>query len=339
MIKLFHRDIVTQAVLIVAALLLLWGPALLVPPPVEVGDHPAVLYGLVCKALTHLPRLAVAIAMLLVLAEGVMLNLLLANVNLVSQNSLLPTLLYIIAMSAGTACLTPLILINGAVIACLHYLLLRGTLLTIPPEKICGATLLIGVATMCYQPALLLMLSYLLIASSYRLYDWKDWMLMLLGFAAPYLLLVTVLYLTNGLSDWWNESRAIFTDISLRFRFSSLASTLATLFLAVVFLWSLFSVLGRMGERPVVWQRNASTVLLIVGGGLGMLFFNHFSPASGLENPIGVFSCLAVPFAFALYRLLAAALEKRSSYGRGRKQRSWPYDLLLTSLLIAAILC
>ena len=93
MVKLFHRDILTQAIIIILALLLLWGRALLAPATMEAGDHPAVLYGLLCRWLAGVPRLTVVIAMLLVLAEGVTLNLLLANVNLVSLNSLLPTLL------------------------------------------------------------------------------------------------------------------------------------------------------------------------------------------------------------------------------------------------------
>ena len=45
MVKLFHRDILTQAIIIILALLLLWGRALLAPAAMEAGDHPAVLYG------------------------------------------------------------------------------------------------------------------------------------------------------------------------------------------------------------------------------------------------------------------------------------------------------
>lgn len=337
MVKLFHRDILTQAIIIILVLLLLWGRALLAPAAMEAGDHPAVLYGLLCRWLAAVPRLTVVIAMLLVLAEGVTLNLLLANVNLVSQNSLLPTLLYIVAMSAGATTLTPAILVSGVAIVSLDRLVLRGTLLTIPPERICGATLLIGLAALFYQPAALLMLSYLLIASSYRLYNWKDWMLMLLGFAIPYVLLLLVLYMTDGLHDWLRLN----LELGIRKTETGLhpsaadprlpVSDLASILLAAVMLWSLISVIGRVGERPVLWQKNATTVMLFAIGGVGMMLFTPLLPIQT--------AFLAIPFAFVTYRLFVSATERPTGYGRRRKQRTWIYDLLLIAILIAALLC
>lgn len=330
MVKWFQGNMLVQVLLVMAALLLLWARALVAPQPMAAGDHPAALYGVLCTWLTPLPRLAVVLAMLLVLLEGFMLNLLLANVNLVSQNSLLPTLLYTIVMSAGATTLTPLILVCGTAIASLHFLMLRGTLLTIPPEKICGATLLIGLATLFYQPALFLMLSYLFVAANYRLYSWRDWMLMLLGFAAPYVLLILVLYMTDGLAAWWSDTLASlqFTDYSLRLTNYSLRLT-AYGFLAVVFLWSLVHVIGRISERPVLWQKNATSVILFTFGGIGLALY---SP----ENATATF---AIPFAFVAYRLLTSALGKTTSYIGHRKRHTWIYDILLILIIIAALLC
>ena len=320
---------VVQIVLIVVALLLLWCRALLAPQPMVAGDHPAVLYGLLCRWLASAPRLAVIIAILLVLTEGVTLNLLLANVNLVPQNSLLPTLLYIIAMSAGSVTLTPMIFVCGCLIACLNQITLRGTLLTIPPEKICGATALIGIATLFYQPVIFLMVSYLLIASNYRLYNWKDWMMMILGFAAPYVLLVLVLYMTDGLADWWQETMASYQWSVTRGQ-CSLFPTLASILLAVVFLWSLLNVISHTSERPVLWQKNAATVMLFTFGGIGILLYSPLLPF--------MMSAIAIPFAFCCYRMLTTAIESHTGFGR-RKRYTWIYDILLTLILIAALLC
>lgn len=322
---------VMQAVLLIVALLLLWVRALLAPTPMAAGDHPAILYGLLCRWLADVPRLAVAIAMLLVLVEGFTLNLLLANVNLVSQNSLLPTLLYIVAMSAGATTLTPVILVNGIAVAGLHQLMLRGTLLTITADKICGATMLIGLASLFYQPAVILMLGYLLIASSYRLYNWKDWMLMLLGFAMPYALLVLVLYMTDGLASWWGDTLASMKDLHLQTGDAGTLPTIASLFLAAVMLWGLTSAVSRISERPVLWQKNAATVMLFTVGGLGMMLFSPLLPLQ--------MAFLAIPFAFVTHRLFLAATERPAGFGRRRKQHVWIYDLLLIAVIIAALLC
>ena len=318
-----------QAVIIIVAMLLLWGSALVAPQPMTAGDHPAVLYGLLCDWLMPLPRLAVIIALLLILTEGIMLNLLLANVGLVSQNSLLPTLLYIVAVSAGAHTITPLILVNGCVIACLNQLFLRGTLLTILPEKICGATVLIGIATLFYRPAIFLMVSYLLIASNYRLYSWKDWALMILGFAAPYVLLVLILYLAGGLAGWWQETTAHW-HLTSQWHLASggWRQTVASFFLAATFLWGVIVVMGQMNKQPVVWQKNATTTLLLALGGIGMMLYTPFTPS---QIPL-----FAVSFAFCSYRMLTATSETGF---RRLKQHTWIYDTVLILTLIAALLC
>lgn len=328
MIKLLQRNMALQVVLILAVLILLWLRPLTLSPAMDGGDHPAILYSLLCQWFASLPRLAVVIAMLLVLAEGIMLNLLLANVNLVSQSSLLPTLLYIVAMSAGATTLTPLVLVNAALIACLNQLMLRGTLLTISLSKACGATLLIGIASLFYQPAALLILSYLLIAANYRLYSWRDWAVMILGFAAPYLMLILVLFMTDSLAGWWQQTLASLIP-SLQLGSTSLPSV-ASIVLAGIFLWSILLLLGRMSERPVLWQRNASTVLLCSVGALGMMFFSTLIPIR-----IALF---AIPFCFSTNRMLTSAFETATGFGR-KRQRLWIYDSLLVLILIAAFLC
>lgn len=332
MLKLFQGNMVVQALLIVVATLVLWGGSLLTPPAVEVAAHPGVLYAPVARWLADLPRLAVVLAMLLVLAEAIWLNILLSGAGLVSQNSLLPTLLYLVAMSAGTTTLTPLVFVGAALIACLDKLLLRGTLLTIPSSKACGATMLIGIASLFYPPAILFMLSYLLIAANYRLYNWRDWAVMLMGFAAPYLLLVLVLYLTDGLDSWWTATLEGFSNIGFHVGSASSLSIAAGALLAGILLWGLLATGGRLTERPVVWQKNATTVMLLLVGGFALLLYNPLLPLGKL------LAAMALPFTFCTYRLLTASTEIVSGFGR-RRRRAWIYDLLLILILIAALLC
>jgi hypothetical protein len=332
MLKLFQRNMVVQALLIVVAMLVLWGGSLLTPPAVEAAAHPGVLYAPVARWLTNLPRLAVVLTMLLVLAEAIWLNILLSSAGLVSQNSLLPTLLYLVAMSAGAATLTPLVFVGAALIACLDKLLLRGTLLTIPSSKACGATMLIGIASLFYPPAVLFMLSYLLIAASYRLYNWRDWAVMILGFAAPYLLLVLVLYLTDGLDAWWATTLNGLSNIGFHAGNASSLSIASGALLAGVLLWGLFVTGGRLTERPVVWQKNATTVMLFLVGGIALLLYMPLFPLGGL------LAAMALPFTFCTYRLLTAGAETTTGFGR-RRRKAWIYDLLLILILIAALLC
>ena len=321
-----------QAVLILAALALLWGHALVVPPPLDCSDHPAILYGLLCSWLTHLPRLAVILAIILILAEGVFLNILLSDTGLVSQNSLLPTLLYILAISAGTTTLTPIILVNGIAILILRQLLLHGSLLTIPSGKICAANALIAIATLLYQPAVFLILTYLLIAANYRLYSARDWALLFLGFLAPYLFLLGILYVIDGIPAWWHTAIVALSDIphlTLTTHNTPLLPLLASIFLIGIFLWGLLNLNLQLSQHPVLWQKNASTVMLFTIGALGMMLY---APLLPLNIPL-----FALPFTLCTQHAILGSQPYPSAFRK--KKHSWIYDILFLLIIAAAYLC
>lgn len=327
MLKLFNRNTLVQVLVIIAATLLLWGRSLIHPP--AMADGSAVLYHLLYLALSSLPRLAVILALILILLEGLWLNLLLANVGLVSQNSLLPTLLYLIIISAPATTLSPVIFVCGISIAVTHQLMLRTTLLTISTDKICSATALISLASMFYFPALLLLISYLLIVINYRLYSWRDWAALILGLAAPYIFLLTILYLSGNLAPWWSGSYytpVTPTPLSGTAKILSIGSNI---FLLLLFLVSLISLWSHLSEHPVVWQKNTTTVLLLTLGSIAIILIDFHFPVD--------MRLFAVPFTLCAFHLFMP--EKAfHSYNR-RKQRTWILDILLILTFIAAILC
>ncbi len=327
MIKFFQSSIVLQGALVLLVLVLLWLQPLMAPPAIELGEHPAWLYALLCTPLQSVPLLAVILAMLLVLAEGILLNLLLANLGLVPQNSLLPTLLYILALSANATTLTPTILACGCLVAALNQLLLRSSPLTIPPERICGATILISLASLCYQPAILFVVSYLLIAANYRLYTWRDWALMILGLAAPYATLVLILYLMHGLAPWWQQTLATFQFILPQLH-TALPALFASIFLVGILLWSLLFTAGRLNERPAVWQKNATTVMLLTVGAIPVMLYN---------STLSLAYC-AIPFAFCTSRLLLPGNENHTSFRR-KKHKHLINDIILIVIIVASFLC
>ena len=214
-------------------------------------------------------------------------------------------------------------------IAIAHQLMLRTTLLTISTDKICSATALIGLASMFYLPSLALILSYLLVVVNYRLYSWRDWMSMLLGLAAPYILLLTILYLSGNLTIWLSGTYYSLGEISLRSGTEQTFAIIGNIILVLTFLASLFALWGRLGEHPIVWQKNATTVMLLSVGSAAMLLYSRVFPVD-----IRLF---AVPFALCAFHLFMP--EKNShSYGR-RKKRTWILDLLLILVFIAALVC
>jgi hypothetical protein len=279
MLKLFEKSTGFQVVVILVVTILLWMHALAHPQPMTPPDTFAPLYGLL-YSLSLSPFLSVLIAMLLVIAGGILLNLMLSNAGLVSQNSLLPTLFYILFMSATADTLTPTLIVGVLAIAFVSMLLLHSTLLTIPSDKIFGATALIGICSLIYLPSLTLLIAYLLVAVSYRLYSWRDWMVLLLGLLAPYLLLWIILFLKRHPSpesfpgNCGHLSPSQFSILNSQFSLSLAANIV----LLLVFLVSLFTLWRRFGEKTTLWQKNATAVVMPTVAALALTLLYSPSP-------------------------------------------------------------
>lgn len=329
MLKLFEKNTVFQVVFILVATALLWSGALADPQPMEPASHFAPLYDLLCS-LSLSPTLCVVVAMLLVVLCGYFFNLMLTRVGLASQNSLLPALLFVTAASACETTLSPMLIASLIAIAVVNLLLLRSTLLTVAADKIFGAAALIGIASMVYLPSLTLIVAYLLIAINYRLYSWRDWMVFLLGLLAPYLTLWAVLLFTDGLLPSFNDIALDFASIDLTLGTFTPLQAVANGFLVLVFAVSLFIVWRRLGEKTVVWQKNATTLMLITLAAVAMLPLGQFFPVR--------LQFFAIPFAFCVTQRLGL-MPHVSLATRRTNWRSHLYDLLLILTVIAAILC
>ena len=329
MLKLFEKSTVLQVVFILAATALLWIKAFVNPQPMAAAGYFAPLYTLL-EGLSLSPLLSTSIAMILVLLGGFLFNLMLAKAGIASQNSLLPTMMFIAAMSASSPSLSPQLLAALITIGVVNMLMLHSTLLTVASDKIFGAAALIGIASMFYLPALTLVVAYLLIAINYRLYGWRDWMVFLLGLLAPYLLLWTVQFLNGTLMDSFDAMGNDFTVFGFSLGAYTPLQAVANAFLLGVFTISLFVVWRRLGEKTVVWQKNATTVMVITFAALVILPFGHVFPAN--------LHFFALPFAFCASQRLDLH-PHRNHASRRPSWRQHLYDLLFVLILLAAILC
>ncbi len=324
--RLFNQSIPLQAVIILAVMAVLWWRALAEPVAMTASDG-AVLYGIVARLFTTIPLAATITAMLLILVEGLMLNLTLSDHGLTPSNSLLPTLLYVVAMSAPATTLTPMVLAAAAIIGCIRCTMLKGPLLTISVERACTTTALIGLASLFYLPAALMTVGYLLVAINYRLYSRKDWAVLFLGFLAPYALLTIVLTLTDGLAEWWQGVVAAICDIHVGTGAFTTMQAIGNAVLLAVMLAGVVNVWILSGERTVVWQKNATTILAFLVGAIGMLFVTRLFPAD--------MQTFAPSFAFCVTSMLAPPAHT----SRYRKRKEWIYITLLILTILTPLIC
>lgn len=318
-----------QALVILLAVVALWWRAIVSPVPMPEPQAGAVLYGVLYSWLSDTPHLAAIIGMLLVIIGGVALNVVLVNHNLSNQSALLPTLLYIICMSAQGTTLTPMVIVSLLMVCCMGELTIKGPLLTIPPERACAATALIGLCSMFYLPSALLILSYMLVAINYSLYSGRDWAVMILGFLAPCILLATVLMFTDGLDDWWQGVADAVANVHFQTTAVSPLKAVGCIVLAAALVSGLVVVWRRSSDSTMLWQKNALTLISTLPGGLAILAVTCLFPID--------MQLFALPFSFAVGCLLMPS-HRTSTLGTRRK-REWIYTVILILIFIAALVC
>lgn len=328
MLKLFERNTVVQVIVIIAVTLLLWLQPLAQPQAPLSSIHYTPLYDLLCLDSLS-PFFATLLALLLVLMDGFYLNFILSKANLLTHSNLLPTLLFVLAVSAGFQAISPSFLAALIVVPIVGRLMLHGTLLTIPPNKIFATAALIGIASMFYLPSLVLILSYLLIVINYRLYNWHDWTMLFLGLLSPWIPLWAFYYLTDSLPEQFSLMISSMGNFNLSVASYTTLQAIANSTLLAVFLVSLIVVLRHMSEKTIVWQRNGTTIMLITIAAVALLPFSQLFPVS--------LPFFAVPFAYCLsYRL---TLRRRPMHMSHKSWRRHLFDILFLIIIVAAVLC
>lgn len=257
MLKIFKYNSLGQILIILLTAAALWGRAFIDPIAPQASRCFAPLYDLIYGWLSDTPRLDTAIALLLVLVEGVWLNVLLYNHKVVASNSFLPTFLYLIAMSwsPNSMTITPILFVNLTMLMACKQLLTHGST-TLEVENNFNASFCIGLAALFYLPALSYIVPLLLVFVYYKLYRWRHIAISFFGLIAPLIILFTYAFLDDKLSYWLILIGYDLVNIHIRWDFTSVPITLLGLAFVLLLLASL---LPQIGARDKVTAQRINT--------------------------------------------------------------------------------
>ncbi len=314
--KVFSKNGIGQVIILLLATILLWAKGFFIPVSMPQQDGFAPLYSLLYNWLSPHPLPATLLALLLVLVEGIWLCAMLYNHKLLQNNTFLPLLFFLIAMSYhhSMLTLTPILLCNLFILLCIQQLL-HGENKNLPPERIFNTTLFIAIATLCYMPAILLLVPFFIIVTTYQLYRWRDWVVMLLGFIAPFIALITYYYLTDQIDYMLYLTENNFTRIQFTWHTVGVWHTFADIFIILLMLWCILSKLSTTQEGTADFRRQSTILLTPALGAILMLFFDICFPFNT--------QLFAVPFAFAASLLFLNV-----------KRHVWVYDTLLAMTIL-----
>lgn len=318
MIKIFKQNGIGQFVVLLAATLLLWMGPISRPPAMVPAEGYAPLYDLLFRILLGHDRLAAILAMLVVIAESLILSSTLYNYKLMSQGTILPSLLYVAAMSMSLPMMTlsPTVLMNLALLIALDRLMVIGVP-TLEVRNVFGSALFIAIASLFYPPSLFILVPLFIVFSIYKMYRLREWAVLILGFAAPFIILFVWAFLNGTLEHTCFMILRSLSDFGIRLGAGDWLDWVTCMSLTLLTLTGLVTF-AASNELSADGQRNGIVLALMLLFDVILFLLTRIFPFNA--------QIIAIPFAFLVNGILL----------RGGK-RKWIFESLLWLILLLAV--
>jgi hypothetical protein len=283
-IRTFHKSYLPQYLLLLALALLLWGGAFLSPPVPDTTGNPFLNpgYALLLDWLGNSPRLLVAAAFLLMLGAALLFNFTLEKSGLSATNSLVPALIFILLISLFPALQT----LHRAFIPGVLVIVILHNVFDLYTEeeaypKIFNSGFFIAVSSFFYFPSIAFILFIWFTFVVYRLYSWREWIILLFGFFTPYLLLWTWYFWTDELAmvfeayvSYFQPKMLLHFDTGL-----TVINYISLGLIAILFIRGFFVQALTLQENVIsVRKRFWAVMLFFVVALLSFLFSGHQAP-------------------------------------------------------------
>jgi len=200
------------------------------------------------------------LALLFILGEAFLLNFLVNKYDVLSKPSFLPALLYIILMSMDNSMLTlHASIIANFLILLIVYVFMESYRKEVAFSNAFDAGALYSIATLFYSPIIVLLPILGIGLFILRPFNWREWIICLIGICVPYLFVIAYYFLTDRFDYFLNNAFFHFTPTS----FTTYSSALLSVF-SIVFLIILLS-LGKLANniRGGSQKKSKSTILFL----------------------------------------------------------------------------
>ena len=264
MLKIFRTDIFTQAILIVLVAVGMWVGVFINPRPIPVEGGGPIFYWLTGRLS---PLWGAILSLILVLVEAFLLSAMLYRYKLIPQNTMMPSLFYVIAMGLGSPTLTPLVLGNLFLIFAIGQMMLTSTLLSISTDNIFASAALLAFATLLCPPMVVFFVPLFINMFNYSIYGWREWTVLILGILAPYIFVETIYYLED--TFFYRNYLLLYnlTDYQLNIHGNPVQWVYSVGF-AIILLIGLGASVVDLQSSTVNLKKNCGAMLIFIIGGI-----------------------------------------------------------------------
>lgn len=252
------------------------------------------------------------LSLLLVVLQAFLVSRLVNHHEVLYKKSHLPSLFYILFTAAipGAFQLHPLLVSN------LLLLLALDKILDLfknenPAALLFDSSFLISIASMFWLPSAWLLFFHLYCVINLRPFHWRDWAIVLIGFALPYFFVGVYYFLTDRLPQFGSALSHWF-EMNLNFSFTSQPPVTMALYLlaGLLILWSLISIRVSFYKNSVKTRIGQNIIVVFLFITFLQLFFSrHAYPHQLLQ--------LALPCS-----ILVSTVFLRS------RKKMWLYELI-----------
>ena len=288
LIRLFKRSYLVQYLLLLILAVILWLPAMLNPQPITPPDQsfvsPAYLF--LVNLLGHYLLTGIILSFLITFAGALLLNAILEKYDLVTKNTLVPAMVYLLVMSHQPEFLQfhPSLIPVFLMIVVLFNLFDNYTRQE-AYSQIFNAGFLTGIASLFFFPTAGLFLFIWLTFFVYRLYKWREWIISLSAFLLVYFFLGIYYYLTDRLIVAFNDYVVYFSELpAWQFTIpSEIFIQIITGILILIILHALFLVVIHMQENVISVRKRFGSVFWFLAISLISVLFFPEDTAEGLR--------------------------------------------------------
>ena len=200
LIKIFRSGYSVKIIMFLIISLLLWVPAFISPAEIVSESTFGIAYDFLVRQITMAPWMAAFFAFVLLIAQAIIFNAVLVQNPLFSKSVFLPALIYVILMSHNPAYLSlhPALFSNFFLILSLKNLYSTYSKTDALREAF-NSSFWIAVASLFHLPAASMMLFIWFAFIIFRISAWREWLISIIGFITPYLFLIIIFYLFDGI--------------------------------------------------------------------------------------------------------------------------------------------
>lgn len=304
-LRIFKKSYLPQYLSLLFIQAALWVGAFISPiemrPPANEYLTPA--YTLLFNIFNGHLFLSTLFAFFIILSTSLTFNFILDKHELIVKNSLIGGLIFIVILSSVGSLLT----IYQAIVPSLLLTIILHYVFSIYSEeeaylKVFNSGFLIAICSFFYFPSIFLLIFLWLTFFSYRIYKWREWVITILGFITPYILIWTYYFWIDSIEFVMNAYLEYFATISLvnlNLDFSVL-DYIISLMILLLFLRAFFRISTNLQENVInVRKRFWASVMFLIVTILGFIF----SGTNPEQNLIFVYLSFGITisgFAFTL---------------------------------------